>query len=186
MSDTPTTECIIAGFDVDNTLLDPDMRAYTATVTEFLRACDLGLTPEQALAKYESFRSAGNALERIGLRNPIHYRGNPEALAVFCMTTCINVDLRATLGIGADETQAYCELLAGLAEADKATRSGSWEERLRAECHARALTESNPQVTRLRAEARRIACQPRIVEWAETYRALEQGQPVDELLPLMQ
>ena len=76
-------ERTFVAFDVDNTLLDPEMRAYRETVVRFLEATDIGLPPDEAYDTFEEARATGHALERLGLRNPIHDRGNAEGLAAF-------------------------------------------------------------------------------------------------------
>lgn len=176
---------LVVGFDVDNTLLDSDMRVYDATVSRFLASFDLGLPAGDAYGVYEAFRAKGNALERLGLQDPIDQRGNPEAVAVFAMAHC-SAAARDTLAIGLDEQRDCRAALDELATADKAARKGSFDERLQAELRARSFCATDTRVARLVATALRLAKHPRIVEWSNTYRELEAAQPVDDWLPLMQ
>lgn len=173
-------------FDVDNTLLDPDMRAYNATVPTFLTGCDVGLRPDEAFEGFEGVRSKGDAMERIGLRSGSHYRGDPDFLAVFCMTCCTSPGLRGDLRIGASDQSEYNEVLSELVTAYKAARKGSGDQRLDAERRLRTFCSTDARIARFRGEAERIARHPKIVGWADVYRTLELAQPVDNLLPFME
>jgi FMN phosphatase YigB (HAD superfamily) len=179
-------KAVIIAFDIDNTLMDRDTRAYDATMSGFVSHLCLGMSPDIAPREYEAFRAQGNALAKAGLRNPVDERGNAEALAVFCLTRCEDIALKSELGIEPSEQGTYVALLSEIGDADRRTREGSFESRLEAECRARTFCATDPRVERFRNEAKRIARHARMAEWAESYRSLEVAQPVDNHLPLME
>jgi FMN phosphatase YigB (HAD superfamily) len=174
-----------AGFDIDNTLKDADSREYDSTLLPFFSFYDVGVTPQKAIRTFEVVRSQGAALQRIGMRNPIHERGNADALSVFCIGNCVTPTVRSELGIDSKDQDEFNGLLLELAELDMSTRRGSFEKRLWAECRVRAFCEKDARVARFRGEALRIAHHPRIVNWSQRYRELEASQPVNDVLPLM-
>lgn len=177
---------LIVGLDIDNTLLDPDGWAYPDTVEEFLGLVDLGLQATERFDAYEELRAAGNAFDRIGLRNASHERGNADALAVLCMIHCANPNLRAELGIKIGDQGPHQSLISELVKLDKATRVGSFDARLDAELHARRFCMTDARVRRFCAEGNRIAEHHRIIEWSEAYRAIELRQVAANQLPIME
>lgn len=176
----------IVALDLDNTLLDADSHAYHATVSGSLADIDLGLSAAQAQSAYESIRELGNALERIGLKNPIHERGSAQTLAVLCMTEGQSPRLRTELEIGSSDQAMHFGFLRELDGLNRVCRAGSFSERLGSEVQARMFCKTDPRVARFLDDAKRIARHPVVVQWAERYRSLELAQPVEDMLPLMQ
>ena len=176
----------VLAFDVDNTLVDAAGQGYAAAITGTLDRVNLGAGNAEACSLYESIRLRGDALERIGLQNPIHQRGNVHSLAVLCMTGCTDSELRNELRIKSSDQHLHRGFLNELDALNRATRNGSIGERFGAETRARAFCKTDPRVARFRDEANRIARHPMVVEWAEAYRSLELAQPVEDMLPLMQ
>ena len=176
---------VVIAFDIDNTLLDPDGTGYESTVSDLVAFADLGLGPTDGARAYESLRSRGDALERIGLGNPLHDRGNPEAFAVLCLTRAANRALLRELEIDPADQDGHREFIVQLAALHAATTRGSFEQRLAAEIALRRFLATDPRVARFRAEAKRVADRPRMNVWADYYRRHERDQPERDLGPLM-
>ncbi len=176
---------VVVAFDIDNTLLDPDGTAYERTVSEFLGRVDLGLDEVERVRAYEELRAQGDVLELLGLRNPIHERGNSDALAALCVTRCRDAALLSDLGIDATGQAGHNALLAELAAVHKATQRGSCEARLEAAIAFRKLCATDTRVRDFRAALGPVGLHPRIVEWAKDYRAIEEQHPLGDFDPLM-
>ena len=178
-------ERTFVAFDVDNTLLDPEMRAYRETVIRFLDATDIGLPPGEAYDAFEEARATGHALERLGLRNPIHDRGNAKGLAAFWLMYCANTKQRKELGIDETVQIGIREALTDLDRLDKQTRKGAFDSRLVAERHCRSLCGIDKPLQRLATEATRLAGHSLIMEASRRFKSIEDAQPVANRLALM-
>ena len=178
------TDVVIA-LDIDNTLMDPDGAGYRETTAEFMAFVDIGLSPNERLRAYEGLRARGDALEQLGLGNPLHERNHPEALAVLCVTRCANSGLRRDLQINPDDQPRYREFVIELAKRHDKTGRGSAESRLAAEIAFRRFCTTDPRVVRFCNEVKRVAQYPRITVWAQHYEAIERQRPVTSAsLPL--
>ncbi len=171
------TDVVIA-LDIDNTLMDPDGSGYQETTAEFLAFVDIGLSPNEGLRAYEGLRARGDALEQLGLGNPLHDRNHPEALAVLCVTRCANSALRRDLQINAADQPRYREFVIELAKLHDKTRRGSAESRLAAEIDFRRFCATDPRVVRFCNEVKRVAQYPRMTVWAQHYEAIERQRAV--------
>lgn len=171
---------IVIGFDLDNTLLDADGTAYGRTVRSFLGSGPAPLDVEAAFEDYEILRSTGDVLERLGLTNPIHDRGNADALAAFCVLCASAGPAARTLGGPARGTGLTLTRLIELAELDRATRTGPWIARLRGEriLHAALLEDHFGRFVRT---VRELAADPRIREWARRYRSIERQETMNDV-----
>ena len=176
---------MFVAFDVDNTLLDPDMRAYRETVTRFLETADIGLPQVNAYDAFEEARGTGHALERLGLRSPIHDRGNADGLAVFWLAFCTNAKQRQELGIDEARQVGFREALSDLARLDKQARKGAFDSRLVAEHRCRSLCTTDERLQRLAADATRLAGHSLIMEASRRFKSIEDAQPVANKLALM-
>ena len=176
---------VVIAFDVDNTLIDADGTGYERTLSEFLSLEDLGITRPECTQAYEDLRSKGDALERLGLRNPINERGNADALAVLCLIHCANPTLSADLGIKPENRSAFRDVLEQIAAVDRAARQGPPGARLSWELAARRYCSADPRVRQLREEIQRLAAHPILTKWSDAYERIEGKQPVADLLPMM-
>jgi len=175
----------VIAFDVDNTLHDPEMRAYRNTVSSVLESVDLGLSPDDAYDIFESSRAAGHALERLGLKNPIHDRGCPHGLATLCLINCTGDAQRRAFGISAAKQNSWKDSFSRLIELDRQTRSGALDSRLQAERETRAVIQTDDLIRGMRDEVVRLAGHPIIVEASQRYKAIEASQPVESRAKLM-
>jgi len=173
---------VVVAFDLDNTLFDPTGRAYQDTIEQFRSRVDLGLGPEEALSVFAELRHVGNAMERLGLQNPLHERGNADALAYLCLTRDLPADVQRPNTVrGAN---AACrKLVFQLADLDAAARQGPPGTRLEAELAARRCA-ADPRAAQFREQITALAGGPAIAAWAAAYRAIELAQPVDDFRPL--
>jgi FMN phosphatase YigB (HAD superfamily) len=170
---------IVIGFDLDNTLLDADGQVYGRTVRSFLASGPSPLDVEAAFADYETLRSTGDVLERLGLSNPIHDRGNANTLAAFCLLCASAEPAARTLGLPKQSAGLNLPRLIELVELDRSSRTGPWNIRLRAErTLLTALLEE--RASRFVRMVRELALDPRIREWARRYRRIERQESMDE------
>ncbi|MFQ5591852.1 MAG: hypothetical protein ACE5HE_11865 [Phycisphaerae bacterium] len=176
---------VVVAFDIDNTLLDASGTAYGATVSEFLSHIDLGMEADECRHAYEGLRACGDALEVLGLRNPIHERGNADALAVLCMTACRAPKLLGDLGIDAACQPEYRALVRELTALHEPTRCGSFATRLGALVTFCRLRKADSRVRAFCNDVARIRRHPFIAEWAARYRRIEQQQPVTDVAPVV-
>ncbi len=181
----PSPADVVIAFDLDNTLLDADGRAYERTVSEFLSFADLGLDPAERVRRYEEIRSFGHVLERLGLDSPFHDRGCADGLAVLCLVHGKSPALCRDLGIDRADQLRHRGVLRQLAAVDRAATQGPPGPRLSWEMAARRYSVADPRVERFAAEARRVAAHPIIRGWADAYEQIEHSRPVDNVLPLM-
>lgn len=176
--------CVVA-FDLDNTLLDADMRGYNAAVRGLLDTCPLGLSTADAYEAFEAIRRVGGVLERIGLRSPVHDRANPDALTVMILTRCTNDALLRELATSADAITNWRTLVDELADVHRAATRGYWTERLEDESKFRRFLSDDPRVRPFRDEVARVAALPQVKAWSARYRELELGAPVQDHRPML-
>jgi len=177
---------VVIAFDIDNTLTDPDGSGYRRTTAKFFASHDLGLNAEDAYDAIEAIRTRGDVLERIGLANPRHERGCADGLAVLCLMHCINPNLQVELGINADDQSTHRDTFTKLSELEFATREGDFDDRLDAACRVRKFCATSPRIVRFRGELRRIAGHAAVQAWAESYPAIENEEPVNDVRPLLE
>ena len=177
---------VVIAFDIDNTLTDPDGSGYRRTTAKFFASHDLGLNAEDAYDAIEAIRTRGDVLERIGLANPRHERGCADGLAVLCLMHCINPNLQAELGINPAYQSTHRGTFTELSELHRATRRGSFDDRLDAACRVRKFCETSLRIVRFRGEVRRIAGHAAVQAWAESYAAIENEEPVNDVRPLLE
>jgi hypothetical protein len=158
---------VVVAFDIDNTLLDPDGAAYKSTVTKLLERIDLGCDVSERVCAYEDLRAQGDALERLGLCNPIHERGNVDALATLCLTRCRNSALLDELGIDKSTQPSRRAFVDEFATIYDSTKRGTFEDRLQALISARRFCATDPRLRSFITEARRIGRHPRIIKWSD-------------------
>lgn len=170
-----TRERTVVAFDLDNTLLYLGAGTYERTVRTFLTQHDVGLGEQQSFIAYEVLRARGDALARLGLHNPLHYRGHPEVLAAFCLAHCTSHSLLKTLQIFPESQPRRRRTIERLSELHKRTNTGTEEDRLQAEQHLRKFSSKDIDAQELRAEVRRVAELPLLQEWADTYAQIEQA-----------
>jgi FMN phosphatase YigB (HAD superfamily) len=169
---------LVVAFDVDNTLYDPDPDVYRRVVSESLSLVDVGLAAFEAVERFGALRKSGGALERIGLGNPIHDRGNPEVLAVFCLTCATRDSLRSELGIRSERQALYRRLLGRITGLHERTRIGSVQARLGAEIEVRRFQDSSQELRTFLGEVERVAGHPLIRDWSARYEEIERKQPI--------
>lgn len=168
----PLSQVVIA-FDLDNTLLDPSGIAYTKTTDDFLSTVDQGLNLSEGRQAYETLRSWGPALARIGLANPIHRRGHPEAVAVLHIIFCTNTSVLAELGIDRCDRQGFRGVIEETVRLVRAVGADWTEAGLESEIRIRRFLRQDKRVDRFRSVARRIAGHPRIIACAKAHRMIE-------------
>ena len=176
---------LIVAFDLDNTLLDPTGLAYDVTVAEFLGKVDLGIRVTELAGAYEQARSSGRVFDRLGLRNPSHERGNPDALALLCLSERVGEALTDRIGVRLRDPVRVRRTMAELFQWERATRHGQISQRLSAEISLRRALR-DPKVAELRDEVRRLAATPMISDWACTYQFVECRHPVDNHQPMIE
>ena len=126
-----------------------------------------------AVEAYEHVRAAGDALERLGLTNPIHYRGCPDGLAVLCLTQNVGEALSRALGIDRADRQRWQTVLSRLRTLHTATHGGTFNEQLSAECALRAALPRDAELTAFRDAVHRCAEHPQVQAWAQQYPQTE-------------
>jgi FMN phosphatase YigB (HAD superfamily) len=176
---------LVVAFDVDNTLYDPEPDVYRRVVSEFLSLVDVGLAASEAFERFGALRKSGGALERIGLGNPIHDRGNPEVLAVFCLTCSTRDSLRSDLGIESERQALYRRLLGRVTGLHERTRIGSFPARLGAEIEVRRFQDSSQELRAFLGEVERLAGHPLIRDWSARYEEIERKQPIARHRPVL-
>jgi hypothetical protein len=145
----------------------------------------LGLESTERVRAYEDLRARGDALERLGLCNPIHERGNADALAALCLTRCQSTSLLRDLGLDSASQAAHRALLTEFAGLHDATKRGSFEARLEATIAARRFCAGDARIHGFCTEVRRVAKHPHVMEWANEYKTIEGQQSVHDCTPLM-
>jgi len=170
-----TRQRTIVAFDLDNTLLHLGADTYERTVSAFLGQHDIGLGKQEAFRAYESLRVRGDALSRLGLHSPLHYRGHPEVLAAFCLVHCTNRSLLRALHILPESQPLRRKTIERLAELHRRAHTGAHEDRLYAEQHLREFSKRGAEALELSAEVLRVAELPLVQEWAGSYARIEQA-----------
>jgi len=164
---------VVVAFDLDNTLTAPDASAYRRTVTEFLTFVDTGLNPVEAFDAYEHLRAKGDALEHLGLYNPIHHRGRADMLALFCLNHCNSAAVNRELGITDTDRRLCAEVVDQASSLNENTRCKGLADRLCARINLQRFCERDDKARRFRERVRQIADHPVLVSWSETYRDAE-------------
>lgn len=165
----------IVAFDLDNTLLDPCSVLYSQLHRTFFAEWKSTEPVDRLLEHFERTRQHGDALQRLGLANPIHDRGHPQSLAAFALTcpTAVLAGMQSESRRGDDHS--YLSTIERLSATHTATTQGSALDRLRAEVQLRRLLLSD-DARRLADGVRILAEGPEITERSERYGALAQRQ----------
>ncbi len=180
-----TASLNILAFDLDNTLLDPGSTLYAELHHSFLSDLTKEAPIEALLEEFERVRSCGDALERLGLANPIHDRGHPQSIAAFALTAPWNMLGRESEATSSTARQAFRGTLDRLRTMHDATTQGTPEQRFDAESHLRDVLRSAREPRDLRDTVRSLAEESSVREHARRYAALEADQEHDDRLPLL-
>ncbi len=171
-------------FDLDNTLIEFEADAYESIVRRFLAEGDLGLQVAESFGLYERVRAWGNAMERLGLANPVHRRGHPHLLALVGL-------LFGNLPFGGESARlpesrrrSLIETMSELADRERSSRHGDPADCLLAELELRATIARSQRLRDLAERTRHLAEAEELQAWAARYSAIERGLPLrdfDEL-----
>ena len=176
---------VTIAFDIDGTLFDPDDSAYQATMCELLAAMDLGLDESSAWNAYESLRLMGRAIERLGLRNPNHFRGHAETLASLFVLFADRSRLGGVSRLSPLVRDVMRESLLQLDEALPARGQTDWATRLASERRVRALLKSDVSLGLFRDEVLHVASRSPIAEWSAHYADIETRTSLHDPAPLL-
>ncbi len=177
---------LIIAFDIDGTLYDPGGSAYRSTTGEILKALNLGLDELSAWNAYESLRRMGRGIERLGLRNPNHFRTHAETLAVLYVLFADASRLRTISRISPLVRDVMRESLQRLDESLPDRGETDWRLRLVRQRHVRALLRSDVSLSLLRDEVRRIASQPVVADWVSRCEAIEKEAKLHDPTALLE
>ena len=180
-----TASLNILAFDLDNTLLDPGSTLYAELHRTFVSGLTKEVSVEALLEEFERVRSCGDALERLGLANPIHDRGHPQSLAAFVLTVPWTVFDSESTSLSSTKRQAFRRTLDRLRMLHDATTQGAPEERLDAEFFLRDVLRSARDPRGLRDAITSLAEESSVCEHARRYAALEADQRHYDHLPLL-
>lgn len=175
---SPNLNGVIVAFDLDNTLLEFEREDYARIVNDFLSYNGgMGVPPRVAYHAYESIRSWGNVMERLGLANASHQRGHAHALAMLAcmwgsaarphfppMPSLSRDVLRSTLG--------------DLEQRERQARQGLPADRLAVELDLRRRISSEHRLHELAEHVRTAARDPALLEWAAQYGIIERSYEV--------
>lgn len=175
----------ILAFDLDNTLLDPGSTLYASLHRAFLSDLTTDLPIESRLDEFERVRRCGDALERLGLANPIHDRGHPQSIATLILTVPSPLLGREAATYDAARRQAFRRAVDTLRTLQEATTVGTPDERLRAEFRLRDMVRTADATREFRSAVTDLAERPIVRELAERYASLEADQQHPNRLPLL-
>jgi FMN phosphatase YigB (HAD superfamily) len=174
----------VIAFDLDNTLIEFEADAYERIVRRFLADGDLGLGDVEPFGLYEKVRAWGNAMERIGLANPVHRRGHPHLLAMIGLLFG-ELPFTGAARLPESRRRATIDLMMELTDRERASRHGEPADCLLAELELRATLVRSQRLADLAQRVRQLADSPELAEWAARYPAIEREfplKPFDELL----
>lgn len=172
---------LVIAFDIDNTLVDSTGRAYRGTQEAFWREVEIPGRPEERAQRYEQFRSLGDALERVGLPNPVHDRAHPEALAAFLLLEEEAFTFNPLAQLPRWERANMSEVLrrvdAALRFIEGASSSAA---ALAEETRLRRRLAGDSCVERFVCCVRELASDPRMAAWSGRYQEIEASQPEED------
>ncbi len=185
---THDLEGVVCAFDVDNTLTCLGADAYAQTLRAFLNLRDLGLPLDEACRLYEAVRRRGGDgfFEHLGLHGALHYRGHPEALAIFLLSYACTPELRRLIGLTEVQQDWHRTTTQRHGVAYALWRAFGPPDCFTLEMEFRRGLRRDDRVHRLVEEARRVAQLPEVCAWAQQYEACARAaeQQVDLLTPL--
>jgi FMN phosphatase YigB (HAD superfamily) len=163
--------------DLDDTIYDRACLRPQALLRPGERAERLGLGPDEVGREFEFLSDTGPVFERLGLRNPRHYAGAPDALASAVVLFGQPGRGGPLAGVNARWQQRARRDLARASELVADTLGRSWTRALGAELDLARLLARPGGITRLAPHAARVRRSPEVLGVARALARAERWIP---------